>query len=384
MNNVEQEKARLMVVDDDAMVLQTVSTIFEMYGFEVMSCKNSHEALARLEQGQPDVLLTDIRMPGMSGTDLLSHLKNSGFGFPVIVMTGYADLDAAINAVKGGAFDFVKKPYDPEHLVQTVNRAVKHHRLLALERQYLAQLEREVQAKTEEIERASRLKTEFLNNISHEIRTPVNGIVGMISLASYTEDRDERQGFLKQAESSAMQLIRVVSDLVTLSGMMTHSIAPVFAAADLRKLIVQVQQRLSELYHLDSRRFAVGVAPELPQRLVLESALLEMALFHLVENGVKYAPQSVIRCTLSYDADQSVVQVAVEDDGPGMTDEQLQQVSELFVQGDGSNTRPRGGLGIGLNIVSKIAAFLNGRLELASKPGTGTRAVLTVPAERPS
>jgi len=384
MEAIDQVKSRLLVVDDDAMVLQTVSTIFEMYGFEVWSCRDSASALAKLQEGQPDVLLTDIRMPGMSGTDLLLHLKNSGYGFPVIVMTGYADLDAAINAVKGGAFDFIKKPYDPEHLVQTVNRAVKHHRLLALERQYLAQLEQEVQVKTEEIERASRLKTEFLNNISHEIRTPVNGIVGMISLAQSSDDPNERQAYLKQAESSAMQLIRVVTDLVTLSGIVTRSMAPLFALADLRKLIAQVQQRLGELYHLDSRRFAVSVAPEVPERLVLEFALLEMALFHLLENGIKYAPQSVIRCTVNYDAAKSAVRIAVEDDGPGMTDEQVQQVTELFVQGDGSNTRLRGGLGIGLNIVHKIAAFLNGHLELTSRPGTGTRALLTVPAEPPS
>lgn len=377
-------KSRLLVVDDDAMVLQTVSAIFQYHGFEVWPCRDSREALARLELGAPDVLLTDIRMPGMSGTDLLLHLKNAGYGFPVIVMTGYADLDAAIDAVKGGAFDFVKKPYDPDHLVQTVNRAVKHHRLLALERQYLAQLEQEVQAKTEEIERASRLKTEFLNNISHEIRTPVNGVVGMISLAQICTNPDEREAYLKQAEASAMQLIRVVTDLVTLSGIMTRSIAPVFASADIRKIIDQVLQRLRDLYHLDARRFAVTVAPEVPQRMVLEFTLLEMALFQLLENGVKYAPQSVISCSVSYDCDQSVLRLAVADNGPGMSLELQHQVGEAFVQGDGSNTRPRGGLGIGLNIVQKIAEFLGGSFELVSSPAAGTCAVLTVPVDRPA
>lgn len=379
MDGTEQLKARLMVVDDDTMVLQTVSTIFTMYGFEVVSCKDSAAALMALESRQPDVLLTDIRMPGMSGTDLLLHIKNSGYGFPVIVMTGYADLDAAVNAVKGGAFDFIKKPYDPEHLVQTVNRAVKHHRLLALERQYLEQLEQEVQAKTEEIERVSRLKTEFLNNISHEIRTPVNGMVGMITLAQGSDDPDQRQAYLKQAETSALQLIRVVTDLVTLSGIVTRSMAPVFALADVRKIVAQVQQRVCELYHLEPRRFSIGFAPDLPERLLVEFALLEMALFQLFENGVKYAPQSVITCTVGYDAARSALLVSVADEGPGMDEGILQQVTEAFVQGDGSNTRPRGGLGIGLNIVNKITEFLNGSFELTSSPGNGTRAVLTIP-----
>jgi len=376
--------ARLLVVDDDAMVLQTVSAIFDFYGFEVWRCQDSASALAVLEQRQPDVLLTDIRMPGMSGTDLLLNLKYAGYDFPVIVMTGYADLDAAINAVKGGAFDFVKKPYDPEHLVHTVERAVKHYRLLRLERQYLEQLEREVQAKTEEIERVSRLKTEFLNNISHEIRTPVNGMVGMIALAQCSDDPNERQAYLKQAESSAMQLIRVVTDLVTLSGIVTRSMAPVYAFADVRKLVAQVQQRVCELHHVEPRRFALTFAPDLPERLLVEFSLLEMVLFQLVENVVKYAPQSSISCKIGYDADRSLLQLAVEDDGPGMNEETLRRVHELFAQGDGSNTRPRGGLGIGLNIVHKIAEFLSGTFALTNRSGGGTSAVLTVPAERPA
>ena len=137
MDGLEQMDARLLVVDDDAMVLQTVCTIFQMYGFEVWSCRDGREAMALLEQRQPDVMLTDIRMPGMSGSDLLLHLRNAGYHFPVIVMTGYADMDAAVDAVKGGAFDFIRKPYDPELLVQTVNRAVRHHRLLEIGRAHV-------------------------------------------------------------------------------------------------------------------------------------------------------------------------------------------------------------------------------------------------------
>lgn len=382
MDGLEQMDARLLVVDDDAMVLQTVCTIFQMYGFEVWSCRDGREAMALLEQRQPDVMLTDIRMPGMSGSDLLLHLRNAGYHFPVIVMTGYADMDAAVDAVKGGAFDFIRKPYDPELLVQTVNRAVRHHRLLALERQYLVQLEQEVKAKTEEIERTSRLKTEFLNNISHEIRTPVNGIVGMISLARCSEDHDEQQGFLKQAESSAMQLIRVVTDLVTLSGVVTRSMEPVFALADIRVIIAQARQRVIELHHVPVDRFVVEAAADLPERLWLEFALLEMALFQLFENVIKYAPHSRVQVSVGYAADRAVLQVVVQDTGPGMSEQQLQQVAEAFVQGDGSNTRPRGGLGIGLNIVHKIAEFLGGSVTLTSNPGKGTTARLEIPAGR--
>ena len=379
MDTLDAANVSLLVVDDDAMVLQTISTIFEFHGFEVWSCSDSNSALVLLEQGQPDVMLTDIRMPGMSGTDLLLHLKNAGYRFPVLVMTGYADLDAAVNAVKGGAFDFIKKPYDPEHLVQAVCRAVKHYRLLILEEQYLKQLEQEVQLKTAEIERSSRLKSEFLNNISHEIRTPVNGIVGMITLAQSAESPSELQECLSFAEQAAMQLVRIVDDLVMLAGVVTGSFMPVITTCDIRMLAADALERVMSI-HPKAARFAISTDPDVPGQLLLEPTLTEMALFQLFENEIKFAIPHAVHAKICYDHDRSMLEIIIRDGGPGMSPEKLHQVTGLFVQGDGSNTRNKGGLGIGLNIVSKIAAILEGDFSLSNREGDGTEIRLTLPA----
>ena len=383
MDTLEQNKVRLLVVDDDAMVLESISTIFEFHGFEVWSCRNSSSALALLEQDQPDVLLTDIRMPGMSGTDLLLHLKQSGYTFPVLVMTGYADLDAAVNAVKGGAFDFIKKPHDPEYLVQAVSRAVKHQRLLLLEQEYLKQLEQEVQLKTAEIERTSRLKSEFLNNISHEIRTPANGIVGMLTLAGMTDNRDERQEYLRYAEQSALQLVRIVNDLVTLSSIMTGTSQPAFQVGNIRAIAASALERVKSI-HPKAELFAISIDPAVPDQLLLEPTLVEMALFQLFENEVKFALPGTVQVTLQYRQSTGMLEMVIGDTGPGMPPEKLEQVTELFVQGDGSNTRTQGGLGIGLSIVAKIAACLQGHFSLTSSQGCGSEARLVIPASQPN
>lgn len=383
MDTLEQNKVRLLVVDDDAMVLESISTIFEFHGFEVWSCRNSSSALALLEQGQPDVLLTDIRMPGMSGTDLLLHLKQSGYTFPVLVMTGYADLDAAVNAVKGGAFDFIKKPHDPDYLVQAVSRAVKHHRLLLLEQEYLKQLEQEVQLKTAELERTSRLKTEFLNNISHEIRTPANGIVGMLTLAGMADSRDERQEFLRYAEQAALQLVRIVNDLVILSGIVTGTGQPEFEVCNIRDIAASALERVKAM-HPKAELFTISTDPAMPEQLLLELTLVEMALFQLFENEVKFALPGTVQVSLQYRQPAGMLEMVICDAGPGMSPEKLQQVTELFVQGDGSNTRTQGGLGIGLSIVAKIAACLQGNFTLTSSQGCGIEARLVIPASQPT
>lgn len=380
MNASEQGKPRALIVDDDTMVLQTVAAILELHGFEAWRCKDAYAAVALLENSLPDVLLTDIRMPGMSGTDLLLHLKKEGRKFPVIVMTGYADLDTAVNAVKGGAFDFIRKPFDPEYLVQTVKKAVEHYRLLALEREYLARLEQEVQQKTAEIQQTSKLKSEFLNNISHEIRTPVNGIVGMLSLASETEERRELDEYLGYARFSALQLVRIVDDLVLLSGMMTGSVKPSYLPENVRDLVDRALKRATGGASRRDVRFVVEVAGLVPESLLLEKILLELALFQLFENEIKFSVPGVVVIRIGYAASEELLTIEVLDSGPGIPVERRKLIEEPFVQGDGSHTRANGGLGIGLNIVAKIAQCLEGSFCLESRSGGGSCFRLVMPA----
>ncbi len=381
MEAEEQRKPRAMIVDDDIMVQQTVAAILELHGYETWRCSDALSAVAMLEHEQPDVLLTDIRMPGMSGTDLLLRLRREGCGFPVIVMTGYADMDAAIDAVKGGAFDFIRKPYDPDQLVQSVNRAVKHFRLLELERKYLERLEQEVQQKTTEMQQALRLKGEFLNNISHEIRTPVNGIVGMLSLARDTENRKELNEYLSYAQFSALQLVRIVDDLVMLAGVMSGSVKSAFAPGSIRDSIDRALKRVTGGVSRQDVGFAVDVGAEVPDCLLLEAVLLEMALFQLFENEMKFADAGTVTIAGSYDVIRSMLMIEVRDSGPGIKSDRLELINEPFIQGDGSHTRSHGGLGLGLSIVAKISSFLGGGFTVESSEGSGSCFRFSIPAK---
>lgn len=381
MGTQEQAKPRALIVDDDVMVQQTVAAILELHGYETWRCSDALSAVAMLEHEQPDVLLTDIRMPGMSGTDLLLRLRREGCGFPVIVMTGYADMDAAIDAVKGGAFDLIQKPYDPDQLMQSVDRAVKHFRLLALEREYLARLELEVQQKTTEMQQALSLKSEFLNNISHEIRTPVNGIVGMLSLARDTENRKELDEYLSYAQFSALQLVRIVDDLVMLAAVMSGSVKPSFAPGSIRDSIDRALKRVTGGASRAEIRFAVDVGAEVPDYLLLETVLLEMALFQLFENEMKFADAGTVTIAASYDVTGSMLLIEIRDNGPGIKSDRLSLVNEPFIQGDGSHTRSHGGLGLGLSIATKIASFLGGSFAIESSQVSGSCFRFSIPAK---
>lgn len=151
--NIEAQISTL-VVDDDTSVLNSVSMLLRDYGYLTTPCNNVTEALAELQKKQFDVVLTDIKMPGMSGIELLEKIHSTDKGIPVILMTGYAEVDAAIEAVKKGAFDFILKPYNPDYLVDSLKKAVNYHRLIEIERNYKHRLEEDVRKRTMELAEA--------------------------------------------------------------------------------------------------------------------------------------------------------------------------------------------------------------------------------------
>ncbi len=150
----------VMVVDDDEFVRESTSLLLKKHGFDVSSFADASDALHQFINGDFSAVLTDLRMPGLSGIDLLSKIRDINTEVPVIIMTAYADLDSAVGAIKKGAFDFIMKPYTPEHLVHALNKAVNYNRLVLMEKSYKRRLEADVSRRTQELTDAlSKLKS---------------------------------------------------------------------------------------------------------------------------------------------------------------------------------------------------------------------------------
>ncbi len=143
--------ASVIVVDDDAFVLETTGMILTARGYTVTPCVKASDAVKRFAEIRPDAVLTDVKMPGMTGIQLLEELHAVSPEVPVILMTAYAELDVAVEAVKKGAFDFIIKPFRPDYLLHSVEKAVNYGKLLRLEKDYKGVLEQEVRKRTDEL-----------------------------------------------------------------------------------------------------------------------------------------------------------------------------------------------------------------------------------------
>ncbi|HIJ87299.1 MAG TPA: response regulator [Desulfuromonadales bacterium] len=148
---MDQVQPHILVVDDEAVVCRMVADYFQLAGFKTSTASNAADAYSMLEQEPYDVLITDVKMPGEDGISLLGRVRKAWPDFPVILMTGYAQLEMAVDAIKHGVFDFVQKPFELEYMGKIVERVVDYAKLQRRDKNYRAELELTVASRTAEL-----------------------------------------------------------------------------------------------------------------------------------------------------------------------------------------------------------------------------------------
>ncbi len=157
------KSARIIYVDDDLALLESVCELLSEDGFAVYPFSDGYEALDKLREASVDVVLTDIKMPRMTGIELLEKIRAVDQETPVILTTGYADLNVAVDAVNKGAFEFIIKPFNFDYLVHAINKGVQHKRALQMEKNYKAELEKMVMQRTQELSAALAIVKDMSN-----------------------------------------------------------------------------------------------------------------------------------------------------------------------------------------------------------------------------
>ena len=147
----DKGKNTLLVVDDDPYVLESISTLLRTFDYTVHACQNANDAMEVIKNNVVDVVLTDIKMPRVTGIELLKKIHAYNQQIPVILMTAFAELDVAVDAIKQGAFDFITKPYNPDYLLHSVEKAVKYTSFIQMEKNYKTMLEETVRIRTREL-----------------------------------------------------------------------------------------------------------------------------------------------------------------------------------------------------------------------------------------
>jgi signal transduction histidine kinase len=235
-------------------------------------------------------------------------------------------------------------------------------------------------------EAANEAKGHFLANISHELRTPMNGIIGMTELALDTELSTEQRDLLETSRNSAISLLYLLNDVLDFSKIEGKRVQLENVTFDLSKLVSET----ARVFEIQARQKGLSlsyqIASEVPEEVTGDPARLRQILVNLLGNALKFTPSGnvLVRATVESSTPQEIqVQFAVTDTGIGIPKNKQGIIFQPFAQADGSMTRKYGGTGLGLSISMRLVELMGGRMWLASEPGQGSTFHFSVRFTRP-
>jgi signal transduction histidine kinase len=358
----------VLVVEDEEAMRDACTQILADQGYRVETADRGETGIRMARDLRPDLVVLDIRMPGVSGLDALSAITAADPAIVAIVITGYATVEYAVESMKRGAFDFLPKPFTPEELRVLVRRGLERRKLLA------------------DVERLKaekrRLADYFVSIVSHQMRSPIAAVkqffeVILGSLAG--EVSPQVREILGRADTRLTGLLALIEDWLSLA-----RFDPEKARAQARPLRLDtlVRARAAEAEPVARERgveLVLEVDQEVPPVRGNERALGE-ALANLLDNASKYNhPGGRATARLTREGASAVVRVS--DTGLGVPPEHLPYLFDEFYRARTKETLAIPGTGLGLAIVRKIVESHGGTVAVESRAGEGSVFTITLPLD---
>jgi signal transduction histidine kinase len=385
-----QKRHTLLIVDDEPDVLDSLRHQFHR-SYRVLTQTSGMEAVEIIANDEVDLILSDQRMPGMTGDQLLRRAKELKPDTIRMLFTGYADIQAVISAVnEGHIFRYILKPWDSTELEGIIRQGIEQYDLLVERRRLIAELQAtnsQLVAANVELARAGKLKTAFIEVASHEFNTPINLVLGLTELLKLSSKNrpDPEVEILRQLTASGLQLARLVKNMMTL-----------LRTEDFRRTLKTDPVNLVELIHkvieqvrpfLEARR--LKLVTELDDDMgsfELDADKISAVFINVITNAIKFTPDGGTIELVGRPAPDQNVEILVQDRGIGLDPECISHVFQPFFtqldpsrhsSGDfGFNKR---GLGLGLSIAKRFVELHGGTISAACRDGGGTAITVRLP-----
>ena len=377
----------LVIVDDEPVILQILSAVFEDGPWRVTTCASGQQALDVMGSRGVDLLITDKNLPDVSGLQLLARCREINDLAEVIIITGYASLETALNALELDAFDYVLKPLNNVFdIKRKVQRASEKQDFAMENRRLIAELSEKNEALETALADTKQLQQELIQSeklagigtlaagIAHEVSSPLFGIMGLAE--AILDEEDER--VVRAHARDIVDYSATIRDIVVeLSSYSRAAASEYLTTVELAKVVDDAVRLVERSVDNEGVDIEVDVAPE--TYVNARTSEVQQVFVNLVKNAVEALVESEQGGSVKVSAgrDDGHVWAKVADDGPGIPQDKLSLVFDPFY----TTKAPGKGTGLGLNIVYRILTKYRGTVHVSSAPGDGTTFTLQLPVE---
>jgi two-component system sensor histidine kinase/response regulator len=380
-----QAPEKILIVDDEPDIAQIIKLYLEEAGFVTAWAGDGDTAIHMLLDTDYALVLLDIRMPKVSGVEVLRHIRTTGSSAAVIMMTGHGNEELAVECMKSGAVDYFPKPFDLVDMHQRVERAVTHRRTLL------------------EIQRLEREKEYFHSMMSHDMKNPMTAAIGSIDIIR--EGRlgpvnEEQKEYLQAAIDSCNEVLAMINNLLDVQRFAAGKMQVIVRPYDPAEIITTAAVRFTHVAEHEGISLALNLEKKIPDIAVDRNAFSRV-LGNLLGNALKFTPEggaiTVSCCAVKPDSmhkapipsyvkvpkgfrDQACfVRVSVKDTGSGILSEDLSRIFEPYTQSLSINGRERGGAGLGLAFCRMAVESFGGIIWAESETEKGSEFIILLP-----
>jgi signal transduction histidine kinase len=376
---------QVLLVDDEPGILKVLGISLADRGYRVLTAQNGEEALRVFHEAGPEVILTDIKMPGMDGIELLKRIKEESPNTEVIMITGHGEMELAIQSLKYDASDFITKPIHDETLDIALRRALEKLSTKKMLREYTENLEKLVEEKSRKLVEAERLAAvgQTVAALAHAIKNITAGLTGGMYVLEKGIDLENRtylsQGW-QMIKGNVQKIKGMAVDLLNYA----KEREPEYELCDPNGPAKEVYDLM--LPRATELGLALKIAPALGLPHVwFDREGIHRVLLNLLTNAIDACTDiscASKTCEVSLRTSKPqgwAVEYQVIDNGCGMDEETRKKVFQIFFSTKGSR-----GTGLGLMIAKKIVDEHGGVMDLSSEKGSGTVFRVRLPEKKPS
>jgi len=362
----QSRKPLILIIDDEEALRDGCRQVLERCGYAVLTAEQGVEGIKLAREHVPDMAFIDLKMPNISGMEIMEILSKDIPDIVLIMITGFASIVSAVEAMQKGAYDYLPKPFNPDQLRALTKRGLDH-RNLKIETKRLR-------------EEKDQMEKNFITFVSHEMRSPLvvirQCIEALKEIAGDRFDKDVKE-IIERCRKRIQSLEEMVEHWLDISRIEDGTFAQKKISLRLSSIIARSVEEMTPLCRKKGISLAANIPKKLPE-ITGDAESLVRVFTNIIGNATKYTPEGG-KITVTVNNDEYYTTASIADTGIGIPLDKLPLIFEPFFRCKGKDEKIRGS-GLGLTFCKKIMGSHNGGIEVSSKEGEGTTFVLTFPA----